>query len=85
MGTLQGLICFNGGSSVTYTVDDRLPNHICYFLLEDDAGNIWIGTGYLLHLPSRQTWNMIDEILDTSEGHDFSLFEFFVTRDKEER
>lgn len=50
-----------------------------------DVRNIWIGTGYLLHLPSRQTWNMIDEILDTSEGHDFSLFEFFVTRDKEER
>jgi hypothetical protein len=50
-----------------------------------DVKRIWIGLGYMAHLPARQTWTMIDEILDTSEGNDFSLYEFLVRKDYDEK
>lgn len=50
----------------------------------NDAKRIWLATGYLFHLPARQTWIMMDELLDTSEGYDFSWHEFLVTKDYEE-
>lgn len=40
----DGLYCFNGKSFKNFTMNDGLDNNIVYSILEDKAGNIWVGT-----------------------------------------
>ena len=39
-----GLSCYDGKRLVTYTIDDGLPNDSVTSIVEDDVGNLWIGT-----------------------------------------
>jgi DNA-binding NtrC family response regulator/ligand-binding sensor domain-containing protein len=43
-GVRIGLSCWDGRELVTYTVEDGLPDNYVESLVEDDAGQIWIGT-----------------------------------------
>ena len=39
-----GLSCYDGKKFITYTVADGLPDDNVGSIVEDDAGNLWIGT-----------------------------------------
>jgi DNA-binding NtrC family response regulator len=48
MGTQyhEGLFCWDGNKLTTYTQEDGLPNNYIRSLVEDDSGQIWIGTNH---------------------------------------
>ena len=46
----DGLYFFNGQSFIHYTKEDGLDNNIVYSVLEDQQGNIWVGTKTGLNL-----------------------------------
>lgn len=44
LGTDNGLICFDGKTSVSFTVKDGLPFDYVYTILKDNQGNLWMGS-----------------------------------------
>jgi len=43
--TGEGLYCYNGRSFTNFTVKDGLSNNTVSAMVEDQAGNLWLGTG----------------------------------------
>lgn len=40
----EGVFCFNGSCFVQYTMNEGLNSNTTYSIVEDKAGNIWVGT-----------------------------------------
>jgi two-component system response regulator AtoC len=41
-----GLSCYDGKTLINYTMEDGLPSDSANSMVEDDDGNLWIGTGW---------------------------------------